>query len=125
MPRSPLSSRASLPLPSGCSYCCATASRADRPRCAIGRIDRMVPCRTTRTESDVRVLVACAVAAERDAILAAAPDAEVLVTGVGSAAAAAAASAALARARYDLVVSAGIGGGFGELRAGDVAVASS
>lgn len=69
--------------------------------------------------------MACAVAAERDAILAAAPDAEVLVTGVGVAAAAAATSAALARTHYDIVVSAGIGGGFGELRAGDVAVAST
>jgi futalosine hydrolase len=73
----------------------------------------------------MRALVVCAVAAERDAILGAAPDAEVLVGGVGPAATAAATSAALARARYDVVVSAGIGGGFGELGAGDIAVASS
>jgi futalosine hydrolase len=73
----------------------------------------------------VQVLVVCAVAAERDAIRAAAPDAQVLVAGVGPAASAAATSAALARARYDVVVCAGIGGGFGTLAAGDIAVASS
>jgi futalosine hydrolase len=71
------------------------------------------------------VLLACAVAAERDAILAAVPDAEMLVTGVGPAAAAATTSAALARARYDVVVCAGIGGGFGTVAPGDIAVASS
>jgi futalosine hydrolase len=73
----------------------------------------------------MRILVVCAVAAERDAIRAAAPGADVLIAGVGPAAAAAATSAALARARYDVVVSAGIGGGFGPLRSGDVAVAAS
>ena len=73
----------------------------------------------------MRALVVCAVAAERDAILGAVPDADVLVGGVGPAAAAAATSATLARGRYDVVVSAGIGGGFGDLRAGDIAVAST
>jgi futalosine hydrolase len=73
----------------------------------------------------MRVLVVCAVAAERDAIRAASPEADVLVAGVGPAAAAAATSAALARARYDVVVCAGIGGGFGAARPGEVAVASS
>ncbi len=73
----------------------------------------------------MNVLLVCAVAAEHDAIRAATPDAEVLVAGVGPAAAAAATSAALARARYDVVVCAGIGGGFGALQPGDIAVASS
>jgi futalosine hydrolase len=74
----------------------------------------------------VNVLVVTAVAAERDAIAAALPagvDARLLVGGVGPAEAAAATACALPGA--DLVLCAGIGGGFAPLRAGDVAVASS
>jgi len=71
------------------------------------------------------LLVVTAVAEERDAIVAASPGAEVLVVGVGPAAAAAATSAALATNGVDLVVCAGIGGGFGPLQPGDVAVASA
>lgn len=74
-----------------------------------------------------RLLIVTAVQAERDAITAAVP---VLVGGVGPAAAAAATSAALAVAAhegtpYDVVISAGIGGGFTPLVAGDLAVASA
>jgi futalosine hydrolase len=64
----------------------------------------------------------CAVAAERDAL--GVLDADVLIAGVGPAAAASAASAALAVGDYDLVLSAGVGGGFAPLVPGDVAVAS-
>lgn len=73
----------------------------------------------------MNLLVVCAVDAERDAIAAAAPAIDVLVSGVGPAAAAAATSRALALADYDLVLCAGIGGGFAPLRAGDVAVAAA
>ncbi|WP_229697106.1 futalosine hydrolase [Streptomyces lasiicapitis] len=72
-----------------------------------------------------RVLIATAVPAERDAVASGlsgatsegAPAADLLVAGVGPAAAAAATAHALATAAaggtpYDLVVSAGIGGGF-------------
>ena len=69
----------------------------------------------------MRVLIVTAVEAER-AVLAH-PDA--IVGGIGPAAAAAATSAELARASYDLVVCAGIGGGFGPLQPGDIAVAST
>lgn len=69
----------------------------------------------------MRVLIVTAVEAER-AVLAH-PDA--IVGGIGPAAAAAATSAELARATYDLVVCAGIGGGFAPLRPGDIAVAST
>jgi futalosine hydrolase len=48
-----------------------------------------------------------------------------IVGGVGPAAAAAATSAALATGNYRLVLSAGIGGGFGPLAVGDVAVSST
>ena len=65
-----------------------------------------------------------AVAAECDAI-AAAPNLTVAVGGVGPAAAAATTSALLARAPYDLVLSAGLGGGFAPLGTGAVAVASA
>jgi futalosine hydrolase len=67
-------------------------------------------------DSPARVLVVTAVAAERDAVLAqAGPGLTVLAAGVGPAAAAAGTATALAGARppYDLVISAGIGGGFG------------
>ncbi len=67
----------------------------------------------------MRILVVTAVPAERDAILAHGPLAgvDVLAAGVGPASAAAGTAAALARAAlarsaYDVVVSAGIGGGF-------------
>jgi futalosine hydrolase len=71
----------------------------------------------------VSVLVVCAVEAERAAIEAAGARAEVLVGGVGRAAAAAATATALDG--VDLVLSAGIGGGFAPLVPGDVAVASA
>jgi futalosine hydrolase len=74
----------------------------------------------------MRVLVVTSVQAEHDAIAAALPsgaDVQMLVGGVGPAASAAATSAALKG--IDLVLCAGIGGGFGPLSAGDVAVASS
>ncbi|MBC2904574.1 futalosine hydrolase [Streptomyces sp. PSKA01] len=63
------------------------------------------------TTPAVRVLVATAVPAERDAV-ARAFTGDVLAVGVGPARAAAGTATALARAPYDLVVSAGIGGGF-------------
>jgi futalosine hydrolase len=69
----------------------------------------------------VRWLVVTAVAAERDALLGAAPN--VIVAGIGPAAAAAATSAALAGERFDLVISAGIAGGF-DVPVGAVVVAS-
>lgn len=73
----------------------------------------------------MKLVVVTAVAAERDAILAAVPGLDVVVGGVGPAAAAASASAELVRrADVDLVVSAGIAGGFGSMRTGDIAVAS-
>jgi futalosine hydrolase len=73
----------------------------------------------------VRLLVVCAVQAERDALVAAGVTAPVLVAGVGPAAAAAAASRALVDAQYDLVLCAGIGGGFAPLEPGDIAVAAA
>ncbi|WP_371656993.1 MULTISPECIES: futalosine hydrolase [unclassified Streptomyces] len=61
----------------------------------------------------MRVLVVTAVPVERDAVTRACPAGfDVLAGGVGPAAAAAATAAALAVTPYDLVVSAGIGGGF-------------
>jgi futalosine hydrolase len=71
----------------------------------------------------VDVLVVCAVEAERVALADA--KADVIVAGAGPAAAAAAASHALSAARYDLVLCAGIGGGFAPLSPGEVAVAST
>lgn len=88
------------------------------------------------------LLVVTAVAAERDAILRALPDPVfagvlgpmaihrsgalvVLAGGVGPAAAAAAASAALAGADFDLVISAGIGGGFERMGVATIAVAAT
>jgi futalosine hydrolase len=96
--------------------------------------------------SPVRLLVVTAVAAERDAVAAGLPrdarspdgaeltaaalTAEVLAAGVGPAAAAAATAAELTAAAlggtpYDLVVSAGIGGGFAPLAAPGTAVIAS
>ncbi|MEU6340107.1 futalosine hydrolase [Streptomyces sp. NPDC046977] len=91
-----------------------------------------------------RLLVVTAVAAERDAVVRAfgsrpaehplpggrtalrAPTATVLAAGVGPAAAAAGTAAALASAPYDLVVSAGIAGGFEPVaRIGSTLVAES
>ncbi|MEU5000727.1 futalosine hydrolase [Streptomyces sp. NPDC021622] len=66
------------------------------------------------TTASVRVLVATAVPAERDAVAKGLPSqvGDVVAAGVGPAAAAAHTAAAIARGTYDLVVSAGIGGGF-------------
>jgi futalosine hydrolase len=69
--------------------------------------------------------VVTAVEAERDAVSLLDSDGTVIVGGVGPAASAAAASAALAADDYDLVVCAGIGGGFAPLQPGQLAVASS
>lgn len=68
-------------------------------------------------------LVVCAVEAEASALSGC--GCEVLLGGVGPVAAAAATSARLARGGVDLVISAGIGGGFAPLAPGDVAVAST
>ena len=73
----------------------------------------------------MKLLVVCAVEAEREAIAASSRGVDVLVSGVGPAAAAAATSRELATAGYDLVLCAGIGGGFAPLAAGDVAVAGA
>ncbi|MDT4945685.1 MAG: futalosine hydrolase [Pseudonocardiales bacterium] len=73
----------------------------------------------------MKLLVITAVTAERDAILAAHPGTRVVVGGVGPAASAAATATALAAESADLVLSAGIGGGFAPLGIGDVAVAST
>ena len=78
-------------------------------------------------KATLRVLVVTAVSAERDAVmrgLRGADNVHVLVAGVGSAAAAASTATALASADYDLVVSAGIGGGFaGRAEVGSLVVA--
>ncbi|WP_416965623.1 futalosine hydrolase [Streptomyces sp. Agncl-13] len=67
------------------------------------------------TPSSVRILVATAVPAERDAVARAFTGdsrVDVIAAGVGPAAAAASTATALARTPYALVVSAGIAGGF-------------
>lgn len=67
------------------------------------------------TTASIRILVATAVPAERDAVARAFTGdsaVDVIAAGVGPAAAAAATATALAGAPYDLVVSAGIAGGF-------------
>jgi futalosine hydrolase len=69
----------------------------------------------------MRVLIVTAVTAERAVI----DSDDVVVGGIGPAESAAATSAALAAQRYDLVVCAGIGGGFAPLAVGDIAVAST
>ncbi len=69
----------------------------------------------------MRVLVVTAVDAERDAIDL--PD--VVAGGIGPAESAAATSAALASGSYDLVINAGIAGGFAPLPIGAIAVAST
>jgi len=70
------------------------------------------------------ILAVTAVAAELEAV-GAHERIDVIAGGVGPAAVAAATSAALLRAPYELVISAGIGGGFTPLRPGELAVASS
>ena len=70
-------------------------------------------------------LVVAAVPAERDAIVAAGCSGPVIVGGVGPAESAARTSAALAAGSFDLVLCAGIGGGFAPLVPGEVAVASA
>jgi futalosine hydrolase len=74
----------------------------------------------------MRVLVVTAVEAERLAVARGLGDrADVLIGGVGMAAAAASTARALAAARYDLVLSAGIAGGFdGRAGLGTTVVAS-
>jgi futalosine hydrolase len=67
----------------------------------------------------MRLLVVTAVPAERDALA----GSDVVVAGIGTAAAASATSAALTRDRYDLVISAGIAGGF-DVPLGTVVIAS-
>jgi futalosine hydrolase len=72
----------------------------------------------------VSILVVVAVEAERDAI-SPAPDLTVVVGGVGPAAAAAATSRALGSGGIELVLGAGIGGGFGPPGIGEIAIASA
>lgn len=76
----------------------------------------------------MRVLVMTSVAAERDAVLRGLTSSDrfdVLIAGVGIAAAAASTATALATNDYDLVVSAGIAGGFsGRAEVGSLVVAS-
>ncbi|HEY3631556.1 MAG TPA: futalosine hydrolase [Jatrophihabitantaceae bacterium] len=75
----------------------------------------------------MRLLAVTAVAAEADAVRAGVDSTgstvDTVVAGIGPAAAAAATSAALAADRYDVVVSAGIAGGF-DIPLGTVVVAS-
>ncbi|MDA8210436.1 MAG: futalosine hydrolase [Clostridia bacterium] len=81
-----------------------------------------------RWGSGMRVLVMTAVSAERDAVLRGLHSDtrfDVLVAGVGPAAAAANTAKVLATAEYDMVVSAGIGGGFpGMAEVGSLVVAN-
>jgi futalosine hydrolase len=74
------------------------------------------------------VLVVTAVAQEKEAVLrglGGSPRFDVLAGGVGPAAAAASTAAALTKSAYDLVVAAGIGGGFaGRAEVGSLVVAS-
>lgn len=72
----------------------------------------------------MRLLVVTSVDAEQAAIAAHCPDVTVVVGGVGPAEAAATTATELAVTRYDVVISAGIAGGFAPLQVGDVAVAS-
>jgi len=75
--------------------------------------------------AELSVVIVCSVEAEREAVLAAGAACEVLVGGVGPAASAAATSARLVGGGVDLVVCAGIGGGFAPVGVGELAVASS
>lgn len=83
------------------------------------------PGRTRPRRTPVTALIVVAVEAELAAIRAAAPEAHVLVGGVGPAAAAAATAAALTTGRVELVISAGIAGGFAPTPIGSIAVASA
>lgn len=69
----------------------------------------------------MNVLIVTAVAAERDACAGAA--AEIQCVGAGPVEAAAGTAKLLARRRYDVVISAGIAGGMGGARIGDLVVA--
>jgi futalosine hydrolase len=73
----------------------------------------------------MKVLVVTAVEAERAAIVQAGCTAEVVVVGAGPAEAAAHTSARLSGGSYDLVLCAGIAGGFAPLGPGDIAVAAT
>jgi futalosine hydrolase len=79
-------------------------------------------------KQEMRILVMTSVSAERDAVLRGLQGAsrfDVLVAGVGPAAAAASTATALATTEYDLVVNAGIGGGFaGRAEVGSLVVAN-
>lgn len=76
-----------------------------------------------------RVLIMTAVEAEREAVrrgIGTAPNIEVHLAGVGPASAAARTAALLAKASYDLVISAGIAGGFpGIANMGSIVVANT
>ncbi len=78
--------------------------------------------------NSMRILMMTSVPAERDAVLRGLhsdPRVDVLVAGVGPAAAAAGTAKVLAAGGYDLVVSAGIGGGFpGRAEVGSLVVAN-
>jgi futalosine hydrolase len=76
-----------------------------------------VDSRSRQQETERRVLVMTAVSAERDAVLRGMgcdSRFDVLVAGVGPVAAAVSTATALATAKYDLIVSAGLGGGFAD-----------
>lgn len=83
---------------------------------------------TDRQQSEMRVLVMTAVAAEQEAVLRGLHGAtrfDVLVAGVGSAAAAVNTARALAAGEYSLVISAGIAGGFaGRAEVGSLVLAN-
>lgn len=89
--------------------------------------DTASPIGLAQSESGLRVLVMTAVSAERDAVLRGLGGHggfDVLLAGVGPIAAAAATVKALTQAQYDIVVSAGIGGGFeGRAEVGSLVVA--
>ncbi|MNW47298.1 Futalosine hydrolase [compost metagenome] len=76
-----------------------------------------------------RILIMTAVEAEREAVLRGLQGAvsfDVCLAGVGPVSAAASTASLLAKTRYDLVISAGIGGGFQErAKIGSIVIASS
>lgn len=90
--------------------------------------DTSVVSNSIQQKPGMRVLVMTSVSAERDAVLRGLHGDtrfDVLVAGVGPAAAAASTATALAMADYDLVVNAGIGGGFpGLAEVGSLVVAN-
>lgn len=94
------------------------AAEAEKPDCLLP-IER---------QTGLRILVVTAVSVERDAVergLQGDPRFEVLVGGVGSVAAAVNTAKALMTADYNLVISAGIGGGFpGKAEIGSLVVAN-